>query len=328
MPAALLVGPLFFENDKWNSMSPEITLKEYRTGTREGFIHSCQKGDFDGVVAIFRSNESTTVTGPFTEEIISVLPPTTKFICHSGAGYDNIDVNACTRRGISVSNTPNMNTHAVADLTIFLMIGALRQIPQTLTAFRKGEWRGQNFELSHDPGNKLLGILGMGGIGREVAKRAKAFGMNIQYHNRHVLPDAKAEGAAYVSFDDLLSTSDVISLHLGLTSSNEHMIGEKEFEKMKKGVVIVNTARGALIDEKALISALDSGKVYSAGLDVFENEPGANPLLLKNEKIIVSPHIAAGTIETMIAMETLVLQNIESAIHEQKLLTQVPEQLQ
>lgn len=124
--------------------------------------------------------------------------------------------------------------------------------------------------------------------------------MRIQYHNRHELPESKAHGATFVSFDELISTSDVISLNLALTHSNEHMIGEKEFGNMKTGVVIVNTARGALIDEKALIHALESGKVYSAGLDVFENEPKVNPWFLKNDKIVVAPHIAAATIETLV----------------------------
>jgi glyoxylate reductase len=126
--------------------------------------------------------------------------------------------------------------------------------------------------------------------------------MKIQYHNRHPLPDAKAQGATYVSLEELIFTSDIISLHLALTHSDEHMLGDKEFEKMKTGVVIVNTARGALIDEPALIRALESGKVYSAGLDVFENEPKVNPLLLRNDKIVVAPHIGAATIETMVRL--------------------------
>jgi glyoxylate reductase len=124
--------------------------------------------------------------------------------------------------------------------------------------------------------------------------------MKIQYHNRHELPESKAHSAKFVSLDELISTSDVISLNLALTHSNEHMIGEKKFGQMKTGVVIVNTARGALIDEKALIKALESGKVYSAGLDVFENEPKVNPWFLNNDKIVVAPHIASATIETLV----------------------------
>jgi glyoxylate reductase len=125
--------------------------------------------------------------------------------------------------------------------------------------------------------------------------------MNIQYHNRHPLPEDHTHGAAFVSMEDLISTSDVISFNLGLTHSTGHMIGAAEFENMKDGVVIVNTARGALIDEHALVAALESGKVYSAGLDVFEGEPDVNPQLLANEKIVLCPHIGAATIETMVS---------------------------
>ena len=125
--------------------------------------------------------------------------------------------------------------------------------------------------------------------------------MKIQYHNRHALPASKAGDATFVSFDELISTSDIISLNLALTHSTEHMIGAAEFEEMKDGVVIVNTARGALIDEKALVKALESGKVYSVGLDVFETEPDVNPELLKNEKVVLLPHIGAATVETLVS---------------------------
>jgi lactate dehydrogenase-like 2-hydroxyacid dehydrogenase len=135
---------------------------------------------------------------------------------------------------------------------------------------------------------------------QRVVKRALAFGMTVQYHNRHPLPESQAENATYVSFDELISTSDVISLNLALTAATKHIISAKEFEKMKTGVVIVNTARGALIDEPALIDALASGKVYSVGLDVFETEPKANPRLLENDKVVLSPHIGAATVETMV----------------------------
>jgi len=325
-PIALVVGDIYFEDAKWQAMAPAVTLKEYRKGTRDGFIEELKNGTFDGTEAIFRSNESTTVTGPFTEEIVSVLPSSVKWICHSGAGYDNIDVEACTRRGIQVSHTPNCNIFAVADLTIWLMIGALRQITAPNNALRNGKWRGKIIP-GHDPQHKVLGILGMGGIGKEVAKRARAFGMKIHYHNRHPLPPSEAEDATFVSFDDLISQSDVISLNLALTHETEHIIGSKEFDKMKKGVVIVNTARGDLIDEEALLKALEDGKVFSVGLDVFENEPHVDQRLLGNEKIVISPHIGAATVETMAAMERLVLENIKSALFDGKLLTQVHEQV-
>ncbi|KAE9372443.1 hypothetical protein N431DRAFT_466688 [Stipitochalara longipes BDJ] len=325
-PIALVVGPIFFEDAKWQALAPEVILKEYRKGTREEFISLLKNGTFDGVEAIFRSNESTMVTGPFTEEIISVLPSTVKYICHSGAGYDNINVEACTQRGIQISNTPHCNEEAVADITIYLMIGALRQITAPNNALRAGKWRGV-IVPGYDPQGKILGILGMGGIGTGVAKRAEAFGMKIQYHNRHPLPASTFPSASYVSFDELIATSDVISLNLALTHETEHILGAPEFAKMKKGVVIVNTARGGLIDEEAMIKALEEGKVWSVGLDVFDNEPHVDERLLKNERVVISPHIGAATVETMAAMERLVIENIRSALFEGKLLTQVHEQV-
>lgn len=166
----------------------------------------------------------------------------------------------------------------------------------------------------------------MGGIGRATAHRAKAFGMKIQYHNRRRLSAEDEDGAKYVTFDELLATSDVLSLNLSLNAETRHIIGEKEFAKMKDGIVIVNTARGPLIDEGALVEALKSGKVWSAGLDVFEEEPKIHPGLLEAENVVLLPHMGTATYETQRDMELLVLENLKSAIQHDKLLTQVPEQ--
>lgn len=150
--------------------------------------------------------------------------------------------------------------------------------------------------------------------------------MKIIYHNRKPLSAALAGDAEYVSFDELLSRSNVISLNLSLNASTRHIIGKKEFEKMKDGVVIVNTARGPLMDEAALVAALESGKVFSAGLDVFEEEPKIHPGLLNNDKVVIIPHIGTATYETQAEMELLVLANLKKAINEDALITQVPEQ--
>jgi glyoxylate reductase len=163
-----------------------------------------------------------------------------------------------------------------------------------------GDWRGK-FALGHDPKNKTLGILGMGGIGAAVAHRAKAFGMKIQYHNRHQLSDSEENGAKYVSFEELLRTSDVLSLNLALNPSTKHLIGKEQFDHMKDGVVIVNTARGALIHEAALVDALKSGKVWTCGLDVFEDEPNIHPGLLECENAVLLPHVGTATFETQVS---------------------------
>ncbi|KAF5016680.1 hypothetical protein F66182_11566, partial [Fusarium sp. NRRL 66182] len=257
--AALLIGEITHARPEWEQLSSTLTLKEFPSGTREQFLANCKNGEYDDVVVIYRSNTSTKYTGRFDKELVSALPKSVKYIVHNGAGYDNIDVPVVTEAGIAVSSTPVAVNNATADVGIFLMIGALRHAHVPLTAIRAGQWAGKS-GLGRDPQGKVLGILGMGGIGREMAHRAKAFGMTIQYHNRSRLSPELEDGAKYVSFEELLSTSDVFSLNLALNASTRHIIGAKELAQMKDGVVIVNTARGALIDEKALVAAIESGK--------------------------------------------------------------------
>ena len=157
--------------------------------------------------------------------------------------------------------------------------------------------------LGHDPDGKTLGILGMGGIGSAVARRALAFDFKLQYHNRSPLsPERNPLGAVYVDFETLLKTSDVISVHLPLGEETRGMIGEKEFHLMKNGVVLINTARGAIIDEKALVGAIQSGKVFGAGLDVYEKEPEVNQELIDNENVVLLPHLGTATIETQVRL--------------------------
>ncbi|RHZ61033.1 hypothetical protein CDV55_105614 [Aspergillus turcosus] len=325
MPSALLIGNINHSRKEWEDLSSILTLKEFPNGTRDEFIRNCKDGLYDDVVVIYRSNASTKFTGPFNAELLSVLPKSLKYICHNGAGYDNIDIAGCSEKGIAVSSTPVAVNHATADVGIFLMLGALRQAYVPLSALRAGQWQGKT-TLGHDPQGKVLGVLGMGGIGREMANRARAFGMKIQYHNRSRLSPELEGDAQYVSFDELLANADVLSLNLALNAKTRHIIGEKEFQKMKDGVVIVNTARGALIDEKALVAALDSGKVMSAGLDVYENEPEIEPGLVNNPRVMLLPHIGTATYETQKDMELLVLKNLRSAVEKGKMITLVPEQ--
>lgn len=166
----------------------------------------------------------------------------------------------------------------------------------------------------------------MGGIGQAVATRAKGFGMSIQYHNRSRLPADQEQGAQYVSFDELMKTSDVLSLNLALNASTRHIISKPQFDMMKDGVVIVNTARGPIIDEAALVDALNSGKVFSAGLDVYEEEPKIHPGLIENPNAVLLPHVGTCTWESQKDMELLVLDNLKSAVEGKGLLTQIPEQ--
>ncbi|KAG9776552.1 hypothetical protein HRR83_005493 [Exophiala dermatitidis] len=324
-PTVLLIGDLTHTNKEWEAFSSKYELKEFRKGTREQFLANCKSGEYDGVVALYRSNTSTSETGPFDQELVAALPKSLRYICHNGAGYDNIDVDACTNKGLQVSSTPIAVDDATADVGIFLLLGALRQAWIPLTAIKAGKWKG-NTPLGHDPKGKTLGILGMGGIGRAMAKRARAFGMKIAYHNRSRLSPELEDGATYLSFDELLAQPDVLSLNLALNAKTRHIISAREIAKMKDGVVIVNTARGALINEKDLVAALESGKVSSVGLDVFEEEPKVEEGLLKNDRAFIVPHIGTNTYETQREMELLVLHNLESAVDKGKLLTPIPEQ--
>ena len=324
-PTVLLIGGLSHTDKEWSDYSSKYDLKEFRTGSRDQFLSNCKNGEYDSVVGLYRSNVSVSETGNFDKELLAVLPKSLKYIAHNGAGYDNIDVEAFTNAGIAISSTPIAVDNATADVAIFLLLGALRHAQIPLDAIRAGKWRGDT-PIGHDPEGKTLGILGMGGIGRAVAHRARAFGMDIVYHNRSRLSSDLEGGAKYVSFDELLAQSDVLSLNLALNAKTKHIISAPEFKKMKDGVVVINTARGALINEKDLVSALDSGKVSSAGLDVFEQEPKVEEGLLKNDRIFIVPHIGTNTYETQREMELLVLRNLESAVDGKGLLTQIPEQ--
>ncbi|KAK9431013.1 D-isomer specific 2-hydroxyacid dehydrogenase [Lipomyces doorenjongii] len=321
-PHVLLLGEIVHAKDEWEALSDIATLSVCDSPTEEDFIKDLA-GKYSDIAAVYHTHYSGPA-GVIDKDVIGALPPSLKFICHNGAGYDMINVNACAEKGILVSNTPGTVDDATADVNMFLILGALREFNLSMTTLRKGNWN-KGVPLAHDPEGKVLGILGMGGIGRAVKRRAEGFGMITQYHNRKPLSDEMAAGARYVGFDELLATSDVISLNLPLNAHTRHIINKEAFAKMKDGVIIANTARGAVIDEQALVDALESGKVRCAGLDVFEAEPKIHPGLIANEKVILLPHVGTRTYETQKKMEIQVIENVRSAITEAKLLTLVPE---
>ncbi|KAI9775143.1 MAG: hypothetical protein M1835_005926 [Candelina submexicana] len=326
-PKVLLLGEIEHAHDAWNSLGQLAELIEPKARSRDQFLKEVRDGSFNGTVATYRTFNSINTTGNFDEDLVKLLPKSLKFICHNGAGYDSVDVPACTARGIRVSNVPTAVDDATADTNMFLIIGALRGFNTSMFALRDGKWRGHPPPpLGHDPEGKVLGILGMGGIGRNLKKKAEAFGMQVQYFNRKQLPEESSGGAKYVSFDELLATSDVISLNLPLNKNTRHIISTKEFEKMKTGVVIVNTARGAVMDEEALVRALDSRKVWSCGLDVYEEEPSIHPGLVANPHVMLVPHMGTWTVETQTAMEIWNIGNVRAALETGKLKSPVPEQ--
>ncbi|KAM0122990.1 glyoxylate reductase [Aspergillus fumigatus] len=330
-PKVLLLGSIVHAHKTWQSLSEIAELITPTATNRAEFLQECRSGKLDGVVAAYRTFDSITITGFIDEELVNALPRSVSFLAHCGAGYDQIDVHACSARNppLRVSNVPTAVDDATADVNMFLIIGALRNFNAGMQALREGKWRGQPLPaLGHDPEGKVLGILGMGGIGRNLKKKAEAFGMRVIYHNRRQLSEELAAGAE-------LSILALAGSFCGLCmrDSNHpekkhtrHIISKAEFEKMKDGVVIVNTARGAVMDEEALVQALDSGKVYSAGLDVFEEEPKVHPGLIRNPNVLLVPHMGTWTVETQTAMEEWAIENVRLAVETGKLKSPVPEQ--
>lgn len=240
-----------------------------------------------------------------------------EIIAQYAVGYDNIDIEEATKRGIYVTNTPGVLTDATADLAFALLLAVARRIVEADAFVRSGEWKQSEVGwhplmlLGHGLKGKTLGIVGFGRIGQALAKRAKGFGMRIIYYSRTRKIEAEKEiGAEYVEFETLLKESDFISLHVPLTKETYHMVGEKELKLMKSNAVLINTSRGAVIDTKALIKALKEGWIAGAGLDVFEEEPYYNKELFKLKNVVLTPHIGSATHEAREGMAELVARNL------------------
>ena len=237
-----------------------------------------------------------------------------RIIANYGVGYDNIDIDYASQKGILVTNTPDPVIEPTAELAFALMAAAARRISECDRKLRQKDaikW-GTLENLGTGLYGKTLGIIGMGRIGQAIARRAVAFGMKISYHNRNRL-DLKTEqqyGATYLSFDNILTTSDYISLNIPLNESTCHLIGENELNRMKKGAILVNTARGAVVDEKALVRSLQSGHLGGAALDVYEHEPLISPELLAMDNVVLAPHNGTATIDGRNAMSRYAAENI------------------
>jgi len=234
-----------------------------------------------------------------------------RVVGRAGAGIDNIDVEAAKEKGIIVLNTPEAPAIAVAELTMGLLLSLARQIPRADGSMKEGKWAKKEFK-GWQLNGKTFGIVGLGHIGEKVARLAKAFGMKILITKRtppspEILKELEAE---FVPLDELLRRSDIISLHVPLTPQTRHMIGEREIQLMKNGAFIINTSRGAVIDEKALFNALKSGKLGGAALDVYEIEPPRDYSLMRLPNIVCTPHIGAQTVEAQRAAATLLAQKI------------------
>ena len=245
--------------------------------------------------------------------------PRLKAVCNIAVGYNNIDLAACTERGVLATNTPRVLDDTTADLTWALLMAAARRLTESERWLRGGNWiQGWKYDrlLGQDVHHATLGIVGMGRIGQAIARRAKGFSMRVLYHNRHRAPRSaeKALGARYVTLERLLKESDFVSLNMPYSPESHHLIGAKELAFMKPTAVIVNTARGGIIDDAALVAALTERRIAAAGIDVFESEPKLNPGFLELDNVALAPHIGSATRATRTAMATLAIKNLTIAL--------------
>lgn len=241
-----------------------------------------------------------------------------KVIANLAVGYDNIDLQAAKEKGVIICNTPDVLTDTTADLTFGLLMAAARRIVEADRYIKEGRWKSWSPLLlaGADIHHKTIGIVGMGSIGETVAKRAKGFDMNILYHNRSRKPEAEEGlGAVYVSMDELLAQSDFVVVLAPLTPETEGLFQKEQFQAMKKSAFFINAARGAIVNEEALIEALKKGEIAGAGLDVFVEEPiDSNHPLLQLDNVVALPHIASSSIETRTAMMNLCVQNVMAVL--------------
>ena len=255
----------------------------------------------------------TSLTDKMDAETINKLPDSVKILSNFAVGFGNIDLEAAKKRGIAVTNTPDVLTDATAEIGILLILGACRRASEGIESAKESNWKwSADYLIGKQLTGARLGILGMGRIGQKIAKIARSLGMIIHYHNRSKLSEDKEQGAVYhKDIKSLFSVSDVLSICCPATKETENMINKETVEFFPKGAVITNVARGDIVDDDALIDALNRRKIYAVGLDVYKNEPNLNPGYLKIKSAFILPHLGSATKDTRIAMANLAIDNID-----------------
>lgn len=256
-----------------------------------------------------------TPTDRLSADTIRTLPDSLRLIATFSVGYDHIDIAAAKARGLTVTNTPGVLTDATADIALLLILGAARRASEGEREIRNASWTGwrPTHMMGSHLGGKRLGILGMGRIGQAVAVRARAFGMEIHYHNRSRLSPDQEQGAVFhPTADSLLTVSDVLSLHCPATAETTGFLNRDRIERLPPGAIVVNTARGAVVNDADLIAALRSGRLAAAGLDVFAGEPDLHPDYRELPNTFLLPHLGSATVETRMAMGACVIDSIQS----------------
>ena len=253
------------------------------------------------------------LTDKLDADTINQLPDSIKIISNFAVGFGNIDLEAAKKRGITVTNTPDVLTDATAEIGVLLILGACRRASEGIEKAREGGWVwSADLLIGKQLTGTRLGILGMGRIGQKIAKVAKSLGMIIHYHNRSKLSEEKEQGAVYhKTLNDLLSVSDVLSICCPASKETIDMINKETIEYLPKGAVVTNVARGDIVEDEAMIDALNRRKVYAVGLDVYKNEPNLNPGYLKHPSAFILPHLGSATKETRTAMANLAVDNLE-----------------
>jgi glyoxylate reductase len=273
----------------------------------------------DALAALIRESDVLvpTITDRIDAAMLAGAGDRLKLIANYGAGIDHVDVASARQRGILVSNTPGVLTEDTADMAMMLMLSVIRRLPEGMARMQQGEWRGWAPEalLGGRLRGRVLGILGMGRIGQAVARRARAFGMRVHYHNRRRLHDgleAPLEATYHESLDRLCAISDVISVNCPHTPSTFHLLGARRLKLLRPHVVVVNTSRGEVIDENALTRMLRAGELAGAGLDVFEHGRAVNPRLRDLPNVVLTPHMGSATREARAETGERVIVNIQT----------------
>lgn len=291
----------------------ERAMRDYDTvvnhddtpGTSEDLIAA--SAEFDAVIPCHSEH--------FSADLVAQFEPRLKIVANHSVGVDHCDLPALAARGITVTNTPDVLSDATAELAMLLMLGAARHAVAGDRIVRTGAWDfwSPSFMVGKQVTGGRLGIVGMGRVGRAFAAKAKGFDMEIHYYNRSELPADQAYGATYHSnIESLLKVADFLSLHCPATPDTANLMNNERFALLPRGAVIVNAARGALVDEDALLAALKSGHISAAGLDCFQVEPGGNPAFASHENIFMLPHIGSATTRTRDAMGFRALDNLDA----------------
>ena len=276
-----------------------------RVFSRDELVAACQQVD-----AVLPCHSER-----FDAGVIAALPDRLRIIANHSVGTDHVDLAAAKARGVVVTNTPDVLSDATAEIAILCMLGAARRGAEGDAMIRAGKWDfwSPAFMVGRQVTGRRMGIVGMGRVGQVVADRARGFGMEVHYHNRRRLPEGTEKGAVFhATLDSLLAVSDVLSLHCPAGPESTGLIGARELALLPERAILVNTARGALVDEGALVEALGSGRLFAAGLDVFRDEPGGNPALAALPNTFLLPHIGSATAETRNAMGFRALDNLDA----------------